>query len=165
MRASLKHLLLLSSRPLPTKLLTLPCAQMSLSLSIFYPIFFFALEFEHSISGTQREYIIFCPASPETSLLSLLSSSGNLLLCGLPDDLPCHFDGSVGQSTLLLMNRPQSQKSYLTKAKPLKVKGSFASLLKLQVESMLILSIWENVFFCVYFSECWMVLQAFRVSG
>ncbi|MEQ2162777.1 hypothetical protein GOODEAATRI_023259, partial [Goodea atripinnis] len=89
-------------------LLTLSCAQMSLSPFIFYLIFFFALEFEHGVSGTQRGYIIFCPASPETSLLCLLSSPENLLRCGLPDDLPCHLIGSVGQSTPLLMNRPRT---------------------------------------------------------
>lgn len=114
MPISLKHLL--SSFFLPTpKLFPLPCTQIYFSLSIFYTVFFFALEFEDGISGTQRGYIIFCRPLQRLPGSLCFSSPDHPLLSSLPDVLPCHFDGSAGHRTISLMTWSQSQQSSLTK--------------------------------------------------
>lgn len=69
---------------------------------------------------TERVHYLL-PASPETYWLSSLSSLGHLLLCGLPNVLPCHFDGSAGHGTISLMTWSQTLQSSLTKT--LKLEG------------------------------------------
>lgn len=85
----------------PQKTFPLPCTQISFSPSIFYPIFSFALEFEDGISGTQKGYIIFC--WPLLRLPGSLSAFFYWPPSPIPDVLPCHFDGSVGQSTTVFI--------------------------------------------------------------
>lgn len=97
------------------KLFPLPCTHISFSLSIFNPIFLFALEFKDGISGTRRGYIIFC-----RPLLRLPASLCFLLLntshC-LVSPVPCHVTLMAVQDTVLsfLMTWSQTQQSSLTK--------------------------------------------------